>query len=100
MLSRMVASTAVARRAAACRVVPAARPTVLANSTICCSIILRSMTTVREAATIDDALKFSGYSAIDFTIPEDSMTYDAVQKFAAFNIGCLVTTDAAGAYHR
>ena len=55
------------------------------------------MTTVREAATIDDALKFSGYSAIDFTIPEDSPTYDAVQKFAAFNIGCLVTTDAAGA---
>jgi len=53
--------------------------------------------TVRDAATIDDALKFSGYSSIDFTIPEDAPTYDAVQKFAAFNIGCLVTTDKAGA---
>ena len=57
------------------------------------------MTTVQEAvgATADDALKYSGYSAIDFTISEDATVYDAVQKFAGFNIGCLVTTDAAGA---
>lgn len=58
--------------------------------------------TVRDAtssaSTVDDALQFSGYSAIDFTIPEDAPTYDAVQKFAAFNIGCLVTTDQAGAF--
>ena len=47
-------------------------------------------------ATADDALKYSGYSEIDFTIKEDAPVYDAVQKFAAFNIGCLVTTDAAG----
>ena len=53
-------------------------------------------TSVKEAATADDALRFSGYSAIDFTIPEDAPVYDAVQKFAAFNIGCLVTVDAAG----
>ena len=48
--------------------------------------------------TVADALKFSGYSEIDFTIPENSMVYEAVQKFAAFNIGCLVTVDAAGTY--
>ena len=53
-------------------------------------------TSVKEAATADDALRFSGYSAIDFTIPEDAPVYDAVQKFAAFNIGCLVAVDAAG----
>lgn len=53
-------------------------------------------TSVKEAATADDALRFSGYSAIDFTIPEDAPVYDAVQKFAAFNIGCLVTVDTAG----
>ena len=52
--------------------------------------------TVIEAATAGDALKYSGYSAIDFTINEDATVFDAVQKFAAFNIGCLVTTDAAG----
>ena len=57
----------------------------------------RSLTTVGEATrTADDALKFSGYQSIDFTIKEDLPTYEAVQKFAAFNIGCLVTTDAAG----
>jgi hypothetical protein len=58
--------------------------------------ILRGFGTVREVATADDALRFSGYSAIDFTIPEDAPVYDAVQKFAAFNIGCLVTVDSAG----
>jgi hypothetical protein len=60
------------------------------------SSLERPMTTVIDAATAGDALKFSGYSAIDFTIKEDAMVYEAVQKFAAFNIGCLVTTDAAG----
>ena len=55
-----------------------------------------SFATVKEAATVSDALKFSGYSEIDFTIPEDAKVYDAVQKFAAYNIGCLVVTDAAG----
>jgi hypothetical protein len=59
----------------------------------------RAFTTVAEAVhTAEDALKFSGYSSIDFTIAEDLMVYDAVQKFAAFNIGCLVTTDKAGEY--
>ena len=55
-----------------------------------------SFATVKDAATVSDALKFSGYSEIDFTIPEDAKVYDAVQKFAAYNIGCLVVTDAAG----
>ena len=53
-------------------------------------------TSVKEVATADDALRFSGYSAIDFTILEDAPVYDAVQKFAAYNIGCLVTVDTAG----
>jgi hypothetical protein len=62
---------------------------------------IRSLTTVKEAAvsigsTADDALKYSGYTEIDFTIKESAFVYEAVQKFAAFNIGCLVTTDAAG----
>jgi uncharacterized cupredoxin-like copper-binding protein len=56
----------------------------------------RAFSTVIEAATATDALKYSGYSTIDFTINEDATVYEAVQKFAAFNIGCLVTTDAAG----
>lgn len=51
-------------------------------------------TTIDDALlTADDAFKKSGYVAIDYTILEDSTVYDAVQKFAAFNIGCLVTVD-------
>lgn len=62
-----------------------------------CYTAPRAFTTVAQASsTADDALKFSGYQSIDFTIKEDLPTYEAVQKFAAFNIGCLVTTDAAG----
>lgn len=58
----------------------------------------RAFTTVQEAvaATADDALSLSCYEAIDFKIKESQPVYDAVQKFAAFNIGCLVTTDEAG----
>ena len=58
-----------------------------------------SFATVKDAATVSDALKFSGYSEIDFTIQEDAPVYDAVQKFAAFNIGCLVVTDTAGTFY-
>jgi hypothetical protein len=54
------------------------------------------MTTVGETLTADDARKVSGYHDIDYSISEDSTVLEAVQKFAAFNIGCLVTTDAAG----
>lgn len=56
------------------------------------------MVTVHEALTAEDARMVSGYSSIDYTIKEDATVYDAVQKFAAFNIGCLVVTDAAGEF--
>jgi hypothetical protein len=80
MLSRTVVS--LSRRAAAA---PAFAPSAS-----------RSVTTVAEAATADDALKFSGYQQIDFKIKDTASVYEAVQKLAAFNIGCLVTTDEAG----
>lgn len=52
--------------------------------------------TVADVSTADDALQMSGYKEINFKIDEDAMVYDAVQRFAANNIGCLVTTDKAG----
>jgi len=33
---------------------------------------------------------------IDYTINENDTVYEAVQKFAAYNVGCLVTVDAEG----
>ena len=55
-----------------------------------------AFTTVNQVKTATDAAKFSGYQSIDFTIKDSAPVYEAVQKFAAFNIGCLVTTDGAG----
>lgn len=71
------------------RATPALRPHFQPSS-------VAAFTTVNDVSTVSDALKFSGYSEIDFTINEDAPVYDAVQKFAAFNIGCLVVTDKAG----
>jgi hypothetical protein len=52
--------------------------------------------TVKEGLTATDAWNKSCYSGIDYTINEDLPVYDAVQKFAAYNVGCLVTVDAEG----
>jgi hypothetical protein len=49
-----------------------------------------------DVSTAADAAALSGYSEIDYIIKDDATVLDAVQKFAAYNIGCLVTTDAAG----
>jgi hypothetical protein len=56
--------------------------------------------TLGEAITAGDAAELSGYSKIDFSIDEEAMVIDAVQKFAAYNIGCLVTTNSAGTFDR
>lgn len=50
--------------------------------------------------TAYDALSRSGYNSIDYTIKENATVYDAVHKFAAFNIGCLVTVDDGTCYAR
>lgn len=52
--------------------------------------------TVKEGLTATDAWSKSCYSEIDYTINENLPVYEAVQKFAAYNIGCLVTTDDDG----
>lgn len=56
------------------------------------------MTTIQELATADDAWKRSCFSGMgkDFTIHDNASVYDAVQKLAGFNIGCLVTVDDDG----
>jgi len=43
-----------------------------------------------------DAYKNSCYSAIEFTISEEDMVYDFVQKISAFDIGAMVVVDAQG----
>jgi hypothetical protein len=62
------------------------------------TVASRGMTTVQDALTANDAAQLSGYNDIDYIIKEDAPVLEAVQKFAAYNIGCLVTTDAAGRF--
>mmetsp|Transcript_37022 Transcript_37022/g.75463 ORF Transcript_37022/g.75463 Transcript_37022/m.75463 type:complete len:119 (-) Transcript_37022:1406-1762(-) len=52
--------------------------------------------TIDENPLAHDAYKKSCYVEIDWTIPEDHKVYEAVLKFSAYNIGCLVTTDENG----
>lgn len=73
MLSRIALSTRAVSRAAAAR----------------------TLVTV-EKATAGEALKLSGYKSIDYTVSEESTVFEAINKFAAFNIGCLVTVDGSG----
>ena len=53
----------------------------------------RLMSTLKNIANASSALKKSCYYKIDFKINEKSTVYDAVQKFSAYNIGCLAVTD-------
>jgi predicted transcriptional regulator len=62
------------------------------------STAVRGFATAGEALTAGDAAKLSGYSNIEFRINEGAMVIDAVQQFAAHNIGCLVTVNDAGKF--
>lgn len=51
-------------------------------------------TTVENRSSAKDALEKSCYFKIDFGISEDATVYEAVQRFAAYNIGALAVTNA------
>lgn len=49
---------------------------------------------VENRSSATDALQKSCYFKIDFGISEDATVFEAVQRFAAYNIGALAVTDA------
>ncbi|CAM9549098.1 unnamed protein product, partial [Hapterophycus canaliculatus] len=51
-------------------------------------------TTVENRSSAKDALQKSCYFKIDFGISEEATVYEAVQRFAAYNIGALAVTNA------
>jgi predicted transcriptional regulator len=55
---------------------------------------------LQEHASAKSAWENSCYYEMDFTISDDSSVYEAVQKFAAYDVGCLVTMDATGKFIR
>eukprot|EP00968_Pinguiococcus_pyrenoidosus_P015881 scaffold1484_cov241-Pinguiococcus_pyrenoidosus.AAC.36 len=48
------------------------------------------------SSTASNAWEKSCYFKIDFKIDEDASVYEAVQRFAAYNIGCLVVVSKEG----
>jgi len=54
------------------------------------------MATLEDSVVASAAWEKSCYVSIDFTIKDDATVYEAVQKFSAFNIGCLVTVNDSG----
>ena len=60
------------------------------------NVTSRPMTTLEESPSAKNAWEKSCYFEMDFTISDDAPVYEAVQKFAAYDVGCLVTTDSSG----
>ena len=53
---------------------------------------------IEDSLSAKDAWQKSCYVQIDYTISEEATVYDAIQRFAAYDIGCLVTVDSEGAF--
>lgn len=66
------------------------------NLTNSSSVQNRSMVTISDSPTAHEAFQKSCYVQIGFTIPDDHLVFEAVQRFAAYDIGCLITTDSNG----
>jgi predicted transcriptional regulator len=75
-----------------------ARSAARSTSVAAAPMSVRGFATAGEALTAGDAAKLSGYNNIEFRINESAMVIDAVQQFAAHNIGCLVTVNDAGKF--
>jgi predicted transcriptional regulator len=54
------------------------------------------MGTATKKGSIIDAWNKSCYHEMDYTVSEDSSVYEAVEKMSAYDVGALVTVDAAG----
>jgi hypothetical protein len=78
------------------RIAPIVARTAVARSTVAPTAV-RGFATITTAA---EAAKLSGYGNIEFRIQEDAMVFEAVQQFAANNIGCLVTVNESGRYNQ
>ena len=79
------------------RFAPLAARTAARSSRLLAAPAARSFSSVGHT-TAAEAAAMSGYSNIEFRIDEDSMVIEAVQQFAANNIGCLVTVNDAGMF--
>jgi CBS domain-containing protein len=56
----------------------------------------RQFGTTADMGSVKEAWDSSCYNKIDYCVTDDSTVFDAVQKFAAYDIGALVVTDSSG----
>ena len=75
-----------------------ARTTIATRSTSRLGLVYTSRGFSTVGVMASDAAELSGYNKIDFTIDENSTVLEAVQRFVAHNIGCLVTVNSKGTY--
>jgi len=68
------------------------------NSLVSSRVLRASYTAIAETA--GSALNKSCYLKIDFKVPEEAPVYDAIQRMAAHNIGCLAVTEGDGSSGR
>jgi len=61
---------------------------------------LRRSLSIVSSGTATTALSASCYKKIDFKIGEDLPVFDAVQRMAAHNVGCLAVTEVDGSSGR
>ena len=77
----------------------AARASNAAGRTIATRTTARAqepITEVSQHASASTAWEKSCYNKIDYTISDDLTVYEAVQRFSAYNVGALVTTNGEG----
>ena len=77
------------------RFTPLVARTAARSRLVAAPLASRSFSSVGHT-TAAEAAAMSGYSNIEFRIDEDAMVIEAVQQFAANNIGCLVTVNDSG----
>ncbi len=57
-----------------------------------------SFGTAERKGSVMDAWKKSCYFEMDYTISENSTVYEAVEKFAGYDVGALIAVDTEGEF--
>lgn len=54
--------------------------------------------TAEKRGSVMDAWKKSCYFEMDYTISENASVYEAVEKFAGYDVGALIAVDTEGEF--
>jgi len=60
------------------------------------TVQIQNFGTAEKKGSVLDAWNKSCYHEMDFSISEEATVFEAVERMSAYDVGALVTTDAAG----